>query len=298
MAIWHGSGWRLMLSFLGLLAGVATMAFVPASLGDTQVRVPNSQEQPTCLAGGDGIAPWRVPNAITYTVFLPEVSNAQCGSATGETYGSVAVIGGGDGRPAETHPDLNLAVRGYVRTDAFLGMVDYGSSGSPDSSAPQLAGLFGNNRVPAFPNVYKVYDWDWECDCRGGLLDDYDVTLAGMGTTAGEIIHVPASGYDIGRIVTGYEVMVLYAARNRITLKYTREDDVISGYTIHVENICVDPNLLSLYQSTNAAGRARLPALFSGQGVGRAIGNEIQVAIRDTGSFMDPRSHSDWWQGR
>jgi hypothetical protein len=29
-----------------------------------------------------------------------------------------------------------------------------------------------------------------------------------------------------------------------------------------------------------------------------AVGSEIQVAVRDTGSFMDPRSRNDWWQGR
>lgn len=33
-------------------------------------------------------------------------------------------------------------------------------------------------------------------------------------------------------------------------------------------------------------------------GIGTAIGNELGVAIRDTGSLMDPRSRKDWWQGR
>jgi len=31
---------------------------------------------------------------------------------------------------------------------------------------------------------------------------------------------------------------------------------------------------------------------------GRAIDTEIQVAIRDTGRFMDPRVRKDWWRGR
>jgi hypothetical protein len=41
-----------------------------------------------------------------------------------------------------------------------------------------------------------------------------------------------------------------------------------------------------------------LPALFADQGIGRAITTELGVAIRDTGSFMDPRSREDWWRGR
>ena len=45
-------------------------------------------------------------------------------------------------------------------------------------------------------------------------------------------------------------------------------------------------------------GRARLPALEAGQAFGRARGGEIGVAIRDAGTFMDPRSDKDWWQGR
>jgi len=70
------------------------------------------------------------------------------------------------------------------------------------------------------------------------------------------MIHVPASGYDIGG---GYEVLVLYASTQRITLKYTLEDNVVEGYTLHIEHICVDPTLLALYERWNDAGRSQLP---------------------------------------
>ncbi len=229
---------------------------------------------------------------ITNFVFFPVIS-------AGISYGTVAVLtpASPTDPPAASHPDKNLAVRGYITTTAFLGPVDL-PGGSADPLAPQLAGLFADNRVPVFSHVYKVYDWDWSCNCRGAPISDYEVTLAGMGTQPGEIIQVPGSGYDIGRMPSGYSVMVLYAGSNRITLKYTRDDDVIHGYTIHLENVGVDPSLLALYDSMNAAGRVRLPALYAGQGLGRALGNEIKVAIRDTGAFLDPRSHLDWWQGR
>ncbi|MCL7454490.1 MAG: hypothetical protein M8467_15740, partial [Anaerolineae bacterium] len=67
-------------------------------------------------------------------------------------------------------------------------------------------------------------------------------------------------------------------------------------YTVHVENVCVEPSLLALYRQWDAAGRVRLPALRGGQPFGRARGTEIGVAIRDSGTFMDPRSRKDWWQ--
>lgn len=108
----------------------------------------------------------------------------------------------------------------------------------------------------------------------------------------------PENGYFVDRAEgsgTNYEVLVLYASEQRITLKYTREDTAAQGYTIHVENVCVAPDLLSAYRSLNAAGRVQLPALKQGQAFGRAMNTEIGVVIRDTGAFMDPRSEKDWW---
>ena len=71
---------------------------------------------------------------------------------------------------------------------------------------------------------------------------------------------------------------------------------MVWGYTLHLENICVDPDLVALYEQWNDAGRAELPALAVGQAFATAHLNEIGVAIRDTGAFLDPRSEKDWWQ--
>ena len=247
--------------------------------------------------GADNRIGLRASEIITQRTYLPMIARAfACAPISGEVYSTVAVISAPTNPPAEIHPDLNLALRGYVSTTGTLGLVNYG--GPSDPNAPQLYTLFGDNRVPVFSAVYQVYDWDWVNNRRAAPISDWLVTLAGMVVTPTEIIRVPASGNDIGWQPTGYAAMVLYAAPNRITLKYTREDNVVLGYTIHIENICVEPSLLALYNSMNAAGRARLPALFAGQGIGRAITTEIGVAIRDAGSFMDPRSRKDWWQGR
>ena len=249
---------------------------------------------PIRSVGGQGDNAIRSSDVLTTYVYLPLIARANvCQPIPDESYGDFPVNGDPTNPPAEEHPDLNLALRGYELTDAYKGLVDPGGGG--DSNAPQLPGLFADNRTATFSAVYQVYDWDWGCNCRGALLTDPEVTLAGLVVTSGETIHVPDSGYTIGG---GYEVLVLYASPDRITLKYTPDDHVIRGYTLHVENICVEPRLLALYQSWNEAGRGRLPALRAGQAFGRARGSEIGVVIRDTGAFMDPRSRKDWWQGR
>jgi hypothetical protein len=233
------------------------------------------------------------PVALRPRAYLPLVMRpiVSCAS-TGEVYGTLEPIDPAASNVAQ-HPDMNLAVRGYVPTTAALGLVDY--AGDVDPNAPQLATLFDDQRTPLFTAAYRVYQWDWICNCRGGPIAKWDVTLLGLRTAPGEIIHLPVAGYDVGG---GYGALVLYAEPTRLTLKYTREDNVIAGYTLQLENICVDANLLALYRQLNAAGRSELPALWPGQPIGRAPGSEIDAAVRDSGSFLDPRSRKDWWQGR
>jgi hypothetical protein len=234
----------------------------------------------------------RPSDVVTHYTYLPFIARPVLCTIPDVSYEVLAVPPPPTDRPAEEHADLNLALRGYESTSAYKGLVDYGDETDPNGP-PQLPGLFSDNRTPTFSNVYQVHHWDWGYNCRAPLISDPPVTLAGLAVTPGETIHVPASGYDVG----GYEVLVLYASAERITLKYTREDSVARGYALHVENVCVEPRLLALYQSWNAAGRGHLPALRAGQPFGRARDDEIGVAIRDTGAFMDPRSRNDWWQG-
>jgi hypothetical protein len=232
--------------------------------------------------------------ALTRYVYLPLIAHPEenpC-RATGETYGTLEPIDPAAGDVSQ-HPDVNLAIRSYTPTTAYLGLVDY--AGNVDPNAPQLYTLFDDQRTPIFDAAYQVYRWDWTCNCQGGPITKWDVTLLGMRTTPGEIIHLPVAGYDIGG---GYGALVLYAEPTRLTLKYAREDNVVAGYTLHLENICVDANLLALYQQLNAAGRSELPALWPGQPLGRTSGTEVDAAIRDNGSFLDPRSRKDWWQGQ
>jgi hypothetical protein len=197
--------------------------------------------------------------------------------------------------PPHLAPDINLAVRGFVSADAHLGLIEIG--GPTDDDAPQLAYLFRSPRIPDFPAAFRVYDWNWNCQpggCRGSLIEEYDVTLLAMATAPREPIYIPRRNADI--YVGSYYALVLYAEEKRITFTYTRRDTPAIGYLIHIEEVCVDPNLLALYRRLDQEGRRRLPGLRLDSVVGVAEDRRILIAVRDTGSFMDPRTAKDWWQ--
>lgn len=278
--LWHSL--RTILAGLGL----SLLLCLPQSDVSAAVRPPGAAIVRSRKADGPACAIY-LPLVVRSTVLAP-LPDAD--------YGTLAVTAqtAPNTRDDDAHADWNLALRGYVATDAAKALVQYGDHVDDPNGPPQLAGLFSPARASLFTNVYRVYNWDWATNTRGGLISTWPVTLAGLASTPGEVLHVPASGYSIG---SGYEVLVLYATEERITLKYTGEGDVIQGYTVHVEGVWVDPPLLALYRACNTAGRGTLPALRAGQGLGRALGNEVGVAIRDCGSFMDPRSRLDWWQG-
>lgn len=252
-----------------------------AAAQESHESVP-ATEQPTPLPSATNT---RASNAALLV-------DAQCEPTVG---GEVGLLGAGgwEGRAPESHPDLNLAVRGYREVDAFRGLVDY--DGETDGNAPQLWGLFADRRTPEITHTYQVYDWDWGSNSHGDPIQDFDVTMVGLRFSEGETIYTPDFGHEIGE---GYVALVLYADTHRITIKYTGEDNVIDGYTLHLEGLCVYSNLLNLYNERHAAGRGALPALRPGQAIGYSPGVEIGLAIRDRGAFLDPRSRKDWWQGR
>jgi hypothetical protein len=207
----------------------------------------------------------------------------------GEKYGTLSAAA----VPNLVKAEFNLAVRGYAPSSSTLGLIDY--TGPYDEGAPQLWRIFTDGRIPTWVSAYRVHNWDFSCNCRGDVVSDPPVTLVGMMVTTGEILRLPRSSYYIGQ---DHQALVLYADADRITLNYTRDASPIRGYTLYFEGIAVDSSLVGLYQRMDAAGRAALPAIQAGQGLGRARGNEIRIAIRDAGGFMDPRSRKDWWRGK
>ncbi len=220
----------------------------------------------------------------------PTPTGANCPTSSANTYQSQSITNVGDNTPAQNHPDKNLHIRGFIATQGMHNLVQI--SGPTDTKAPQLSTLFDNLR--SMPGIYQVYDWDWTNSTKGPPITKWPVTLIGLSASPGDQVKVPDSGYDVGG---GNDAMVLYADVNTLTLKYTREDNITPGYAVHIHDFCTDPNLLALYNQLNSAGRSNLPTIKGNQAIGTATSNEVKVAIRDSGEFMDPRSDKDWWIG-
>lgn len=285
------SKWERWFLGLGWVMALGLAGMSPMGLGGSGRRA------------GPSAAPMHPPASLptsyrpqgTHRVYLPLISRSICEPIPGVAYDTFPVIKPVSFNVAD-NPDYNLLLLGYVEVNEFHGLVDYG--GEADPKAPQFRFLFGDHRIPStpssIPHVYKNYGWDWQNHQRLPPPKGWPpVSVIGLAVQPGEVIYVPDSGYDIGN---GFDVLVLYADENQITLKYTGEDSTAQGYTVYITNLCVEPSLLALYRQWNAAGRGRLPALRGGQPVGRAWGSQIDVAVRDNNVFMDPRSRKDWWQ--
>jgi hypothetical protein len=221
-------------------------------------------------------------------------------------YASIATIGPVADHPPPLHADHNIKLRGWEpcttvgcgSTGGVIGFVKippdpYG----PDPKAPKLHTLFSTAGAPFAAN-FRVYDWNWGCGqhgCKGQLSTTWDVQLVTFSTAVDDVLKLPASGYQIAG--SGHQARALYVDGDSVTLKYTGEDSVAVGYALTLIGICPEPGLRARYDANDAAGRSELPALKAGEPIGRACGSSVLVAIRDSGTFMDPRSETDWWQG-
>lgn len=277
----------VLLFVASLLVGILWLSASPAYANDETQAVPKATHNIYLSMSYKEVTP--TPTATPTKTAIPP---------TGSTYNAIPVSPySAPDRVDSQHADLNLDLRGYALTYSYLGLVDY--NGHTDTDTPRLATMLNPARRPAFTQVYQVYDWNWasppDPGTRSGPLTIWPVTLLTLQVPEGELVYMPSRGPDIyqGR----YHGMVLYATNNQITIAYTRDGTVANGYTVHITNIWVDPALVALYQQSNAAGRRDLPGLSNGQPIGRALAGGISVAIRDHGTFMDPRSRKDWWPG-
>jgi hypothetical protein len=199
---------------------------------------------------------------------------------------------------AALSPDLNMHVRGWRPVEASLGFAryPYPPGEPPDTLHPLHLSNIAGSTGASFASAYQVNDWDWlGCNCavpRSG--PPYPVTMLGLRTTPGQALRI--AGRNLPVDPRGFTAMVLYADAGQIALKYTWEDRVDTGYLLHLVNLCVDPNLVALYQRLNAAGRHTLPVVDNLSVIGTAGSDEVHVVVRDSGSFLDPRSWQDWWQ--
>lgn len=191
-------------------------------------------------------------------------------------------------KPVSQRDDLILPpmVLVQAKMDVF-----YEKVFDPDPKIPVFNEIFSPPRRPRFIAGYQSTR-----EVRGSYVAE--VEILEIETIPGEVLLFPYTDYDIGN---GYRAMVLYVSENEITFKITREDDVITGYTIYIENICPDYNLKTLYDKLNQEGRRSLPVIKEKQPFGAAKKNTMKIAIRDTGTFLDlrqidPETNLGFWR--
>ncbi len=198
---------------------------------------------------------------------------------------------------AENSPENNMWLRPapvLVNQPKALIQCGYPADQPPDPQAPQLSSIVGTDpgAPDAFTNTYRVRD------PGGGLAGNWDVGLLGLKATAGQVVKTPGGGHDIDG--AGDKYMVTYAEEHKITLINAAQDTVVIDgqlpYVVHIDGIDVDPALVQAYREASSAGRNYLPALSGSEAIGVASGDEVRVAVRDSGDWTDPRSKGDWWQ--
>ena len=204
-------------------------------------------------------------------------------ASSSNRYNLIPINGQRDSRPAAEHGDLNLKLRDPQPIEVELGLVDAGVG--VDALAINLSDIFEPNFVAA----YTIHDWDWGCNCKGNLIREDGVVLVGIKTTPGEPVFIPRHPRDIyeGK----YYAVLLFADEDSVTFVYAREGTVAMGYSVHYLGLYTDPNLLTLY---NESKGNMLLGLTLDTPIGVA-GDQLIVAIRDNGKFLDARSINDWW---
>ena len=185
----------------------------------------------------------------------------------------------------EQNTEINLSTRGYTEVNEKTDLVDYGGDTDP-VMPPSLGTMFSH--TPVIVKTYKVYKAGTKV-----IEERWPVNLIGIATSPGENIVAPKAGREIGG---GNVLMLIYATQTQATLVHGLGEHPSDGYFIHLDNFCVDPNLLTSYNSDNAGGRTVMPVLKPGQVIGYGNGSDIRIAIRDSGDWMDPRARKDWWQ--
>lgn len=256
----------------------------------------NQSDDIVPLPNGQGIDPNNYNEMITKACLGPGIEfsnllrnlNPQC--STGETYAlrPVSEIKFREAIQRDENPDFNIYIRGF---DCEQAVSSLGSIGGPiDRNAPRAYTALNRDKSQVkISHTYKVRDWNWNSNTRGNWLSARGL---GLQTIKDQLVHTPmtTSAYRPG----GMQAFVLHATPTSIALKYTQEDNVVFGYTIHLTGLCVDSNLIQLYKQ-NLAGTNRV-YLSPFQVVGKSLGREVQIYIRDTGSFMTPIHANHWWQ--
>ncbi len=253
------------------------------SQNPTSVPQPSTIPQPT-------IPTPTVTTPPTFTV-CPTTSSQNYTSLGAERSSADIPING----PVENNPEINLRLRGFTPVNQGTSLISRNGNnyGLDNQMPPQISSLYGGP-LPQIIKTYQIFEWDFQNNKSAApqvATPNYPVHMLGLAASPGQKLLGLKAGRDIGG---GHVFMVLYATPTDITFTHSNSDSLLGGYLFYFLDICVDPNLLALYQKDNASGRGSLPVISTGQVFGTAQSNEVKIVVRDTMSFMDTRYKEDW----
>jgi len=244
----------------------------------------------------------------TKTVATPKptapAGNSGCPSTSSQTYSSIRQnpnIRNKINFDLSKNAETNLYMRGWTEINEGKELISRNGDnyGLDPNMPPQISTLFPTH-YPKISKTYIINAWDYENNHNlpgQSATPAYRVHMLGLEAAPGEALV----GLKAGRTIDGTNVfLVLYATKNYILMIHANEDSWDEygppGYPFYFIDICVDPNLVSLYEKNQNEGRNELPGIATGQVFGYAKDNEVKFVIRDTMSFMDSRYKEDWWE--
>lgn len=189
-------------------------------------------------------------------------------------------------------PNLNPKRGGWTPVNADHSLCDNPiNAGYDPGSKPFLGNIVSGLDTNPVCNPYRVNIAENKNNnfCPG---DPADVSMCGFAASPSTPVHAPNTCQS--------PWYVLYADEGFITMVVNGADciggDCDEGYGVHIDGLIVNKDLLTLYRKDDAEGRNRLPIVNANDVIGTVdTGGEVRVTIRDTGSYMDPRTLRDWW---
>lgn len=203
-----------------------------------------------------------------------------------------------------------VALNALANHDSGTDLVDIPGPDDPGGVPPQLQTMVAGG-VDALGGELKGKVTAY--NTTGGEVQ-YGAEVMGLKLDKGAELFTPYASRVVAEDPDGGDDYVAYVidagyeedadgnripGTGRLTLKYTREDDVVAGYTVQLADVEIDPKLLEAYEDARKGDDdtpvdGKLPVLKAGEKIATASDKETLVAIRDGGVLMNPLDKG-WW---
>ncbi len=194
-------------------------------------------------------------------------------------------------------------------TDQYLSYFDIPPGGMDSNLIGMMGRMFEYKPTRLADAYFMKYD-SVELQGQDTLVKGISPALK-VPIVPGDPVYMPDTLYSIGGSM---EAMVVFAESDRITLHLGRHEYLVGsgnncngrrcsgGIWLYIRGICVDSQILDKYNSIKAIQEAAgpdknpimLPMVEAGRVLGNALGNEVEVVMRDNGPLMSIHKPGFW----